>query len=165
MDRRKVEELYTNAQTADHDTESSFARFTYLQLAQHHVIRTYIETFGRHCPPPDYFEDAVSFAVNLLYEAGVPFRTIDDITGAIDNRIEWMHQNQVDDWLPRTNEETLTVGLLTDISSRLAIEDDKPAYGPHIKRRVFEVFDEPTAYYNKFGLLINHHSSSDSIDE
>lgn len=154
MNRKELEEINLNAKMAEHEPDTLLERFNKLGEACQAIADAHFDALPEGSIVPDYFDSAVSYAANLLYETGSPIFNADDIKRTVENQIEWAKSKNNGDWIPDDSEKAATVEKLIAIGSSLSLEDTEPAYTPHVEGRGHEILDEPGTTYNKFGMII-----------
>lgn len=154
MEPKELEEINLNAKMAEHEPDVLLERFSKLSEACQAIADAHLDSLPEGYILPDYFDNAVSYAANLLYKTGSPIFHSDDIKRTVENQVEWAKLKSNGDWLPDDNEKEAIVEKLIAIGSHLSFEDKEPAYTPHVEGRNHEILDKPGTTYNKFGMIV-----------
>lgn len=165
---KRYAEILNNADETETSTDMILERFLHLQDAADELAVRYIQdaddsedmtasTFNGEVP--DYFDTAVAFAIQRLYEIGVPIVNFTDVNlelerEQLDREFNKEHGSADDSWFPETPDETQLTAELLYKASLLSLEDKEPAFRPHHDGRNHELLDSPQTLYNKYGSAI-----------
>lgn len=158
MNRKELEIVHLNAKMMEHETDALKERSDKLAEASQAIADKYLDKkteTTQDFSPPEYFDDAVKYATDLLYTTGQPIYNKDDIQRTIKNQIDWAEYAKSEEWLPKDTEKKAVVSELIEIGSYLSNEDSERAYGPHVDGRPHETLDPYDTDYNKFGTAIS----------
>ncbi|MDB5168213.1 MAG: hypothetical protein JWO55_471 [Candidatus Saccharibacteria bacterium] len=157
MNRKELEVTLINNKMMEHDADTLQQRSDKLDEAGQAIAGKYLDEKKENDEdflPPEYFDDAVKYATDLLYATGVPVYNKDDIIKVIENQIGWAKFNNDDQWLPDDTQKQDVVAELIKVGSYLSDADEELAYKPHVDGRPHETLDSYDTDYNKFGMII-----------